>query len=644
MSNTNTLTPDVLRHLYEVEGLTDTEIAKRYGTYQVSVNRLRQKWGIATRLKSDRLNLPDKLSSRLRSILIGSMLGDGGLRKTGDHTAGYVEHHSESQRAYLDWKAAEWGPFTSSIITSDKGEYRGFRLLTHGSRTLFPYWTMFYPAGEGDKVFTRLSASDVDALGLAVWFMDDGSKSGSYVRFSVGPNEANQRAQLRILRGFDLKPKLYESDGDVAIHLTDQTSMTRFVDLVRPHMHPSMSYKLDVTSRSAGPAARDVLTDDALRPLVERGLRASTIAQILNVSRTSTARALRRMGLAAPTGRPASVARVELTLHESERLIQGLDTQSESYLDDVVRALLRTEVPIVPAAEAVALKDIEHLRKSRTTIDASNVFQQVGRAGAQVCGRHFVYRWDARYRENLSPRAAWYDEKTVRRAVGFQIRVGDPVVPKRVFRAVQAVVRSPTNFRPTIAKAVVERYCPEGGIVLDPCAGYGGRAAGTLAAGRTYVGVDPHPNAPAAYEGLARDFGPTSRLTFHNAPYEDIDLGGLAADTVFTSPPYFAVERYSDASTQSWVRYKSWEAWVEGFLRPFVLKSWKHLREGGAFCVNTKDIRDGRRIYPIATELVRIATEAGFQLVETLQMPIGRIGKEARSEPLMVFQKGESIV
>ena len=37
-------------------------------------------------------------------------------------------------------------------------------------------------------------------------------------------------------------------------------------------------------------------------------------------------------------------------------------------------------------------------------------------------------------------------------------------------------------------------------------------------------------------------------------------------DIVFTSPPYFSVEKYSYDETQSWVRYKDINSWNELFL------------------------------------------------------------------------------
>ena len=46
-------------------------------------------------------------------------------------------------------------------------------------------------------------------------------------------------------------------------------------------------------------------------------------------------------------------------------------------------------------------------------------------------------------------------------------------------------------------------------------------------------------------------------------PAEDVDLSKYEGmmDIVFTSPPYFSVERYSLDDTQSWVRYKNIDLW-----------------------------------------------------------------------------------
>lgn len=619
------------------EFLTETEIANRHGVSQAQVGRLRRMYSIPTLTKSDRFRLPEEVPSRLRSILVGSMLGDGRLFWTGSSTAAYSEYHSEKQKPYFDWKVCEWGEFVTRYEKTRDDGYKGWTMTLHGCKSLRPFWEMFYPEGSGNKTFVNLPLEWVDDLALAVWFMDDGSKSGEFFRFSVSPDRKDQQIQIQVLRRLGVRGRLYNEGGD-AIHIQDRANKERFLDLVRPHIHPSMAYKLEVAKpRKAGPAPRDLLTPDKLRPLIDRGMTTGDVAGVFQVSRQSVQRAMDRMGVPRRrSGRPKKGSKAEFDVETARLGIERLDTASEGYVDDVLGILSRTELPLFPFTEEEVRKDVERLRKAPTQLDG-NTFTGVSWAGSRLCSHLFPHRWDARYRRNPSVRQAWYDPEQLRKAVQFQVGVGDPVTPVRVFRAVQAVVRGPTNFRPALAKAVVEAFCPEGGLVLDPCAGYGGRASGTLAAGRRYFGVDPHPQAEESHRGLHKLMGGV--LDFENKPFEEAGLEGVEADLVFTSPPYFMVERYADDTSQSWVRYSTWEGWVEGFLQPMVSKSWDHLRPGGVFCVNTKNIRDGKKEYPIGDALVEVAKQTGFELREVLDLPLGRIGKTAASEPLYVFTK-----
>lgn len=635
MGRSVNLTEQILRQLYLEDLLTETEIARRYGISQTQVGRLRQRYSIPTLTKSDRFRLPTELTPRLRSILVGSMLGDGQLRQTGSRTAAYSEYHAESQKLYFDWKVAEWGVFVIRYRKTRDDQYKGWTMTTHGCKVLRLFWEMFYPKGSGNKTFSDLPLEWVDDLALAVWFMDDGSRSGEFFRFSVSPNSKDQRAQLQVLRRLGIQGRLYNEGGDV-IHIQGRTNKERFLDLVRPHIHPSMAYKLAVAKpRKAGVAPRDLLTPDKLRPLVDRGATTGDIAEIFQVSRQSVQRAMDRMGVPRRrSGRPRKGSKVEFDIETAQLGIERLDPASSSYQDDILGILSRTELPLSPFTEEEVRKDVARLRKAPTRLEGGT-FTGVSWAGSRLCSHLFPHRWDARYRRNPSVRQAWYDPEQLRKAVQFQVGVGDPLTPVRVFRALQAVVRGPTNFRPALAKAVVEAFCPQGGLVLDPCAGYGGRASGTLAAGRRYFGVDPHPRAEESHRELHKLMG--GDLGFENKPFEEASLEGVKANLVFTSPPYFMVERYADDASQSWVRYSTWEGWVEGFLQPMVRKSWDHLRPGGVFCVNTKNIRDGKKEYPIGGALVETAERAGFELREVLDLPLGRIGKTAASEPLYVF-------
>ena len=71
---------------------------------------------------------------------------------------------------------------------------------------------------------------------------------------------------------------------------------------------------------------------------------------------------------------------------------------------------------------------------------------------------------------------------------------------------------------------------------------------------------------------------------FNYDDYED------TFDIVFTSPPYFNVERYSYDDTQSWVRYKNIDAWNTQFLQRTLDNLWPTIRSGGKLCVNISDV------------------------------------------------------
>ena len=59
---------------------------------------------------------------------------------------------------------------------------------------------------------------------------------------------------------------------------------------------------------------------------------------------------------------------------------------------------------------------------------------------------------------------------------------------------------------------------------------------------------------------------------------------------LFTSPPYFSVERYSYDDTQSWVRYKDIDDWNELFLQKSLDNVWKTIKPGGYLLVNISDV------------------------------------------------------
>jgi hypothetical protein len=140
--------------------------------------------------------------------------------------------------------------------------------------------------------------------------------------------------------------------------------------------------------------------------------------------------------------------------------------------------------------------------------------------------------------------------------------------------------------------------------VLDFSMGWGDRLAGFYAASTTehYVGLDPrkenHPIYEQQKEFYDKNLGwfETKKTTdFFCEPAEDFDFTKWVDyfDVVFTSPPYFSVERYSYDDTQSWVRYKNIDDWNTNFLHKTLNNIIPAVRPGGILAINIADVYAG---------------------------------------------------
>jgi DNA methylase len=107
-------------------------------------------------------------------------------------------------------------------------------------------------------------------------------------------------------------------------------------------------------------------------------------------------------------------------------------------------------------------------------------------------------------------------------------------------------------FDPVVCEIAYRWYSPPGGLVYDPFAG--GSVRGVVAAclGRRYVGVDLRPEQIAANEeqadviGKARAWLDPPTWVVGDSRDTPAILGDQRADFVFSCPPYYDLEQYSD--------------------------------------------------------------------------------------------------
>ena len=637
------LTPDVLGKLYLEELLTEGEIAKRYGTYQVKIGRLRVKWGIPSMTKAERAQrkLP-ALTPYQHEVLVGSLLGDGWMSTTSETSARFGEGHGEKQALYTEWKAEVLQPFTSVLYWGKKvegdREFRSRSFSTHSCPQLRPYYDLYYPAPNRKRAFPATLPDLMTPLALAVWYMDDGNKSPTGTpRIAFGLGITSLTRAKKALRALGLRPRVYGKGSDRVIHFPRQER--EFRALVEPHIIPSMAYKLpeDTLRRQVDRNARK-LTPSRAAKMYQVGMSKDEVARAFGVGASTVGRRLREAGVktrrSGPRVRKWSPlqARAVLTEYDPKRWESLGGKEKEQWLDTIMEVLRGSGFPTpVPWDRDKLEFEMERLQRLGKPLEGGTFNRSV--VGTVACGSYFPNRYEARYRGEMSALEAWHDDKKLRNAVRFQLRRGDPVEPRRVLRAITMQCRTPTVFRPAVAKALYERYCPPGGRVWDPCSGYGGRLFGALAAGVSYVGTDV---VRATVEGnlkIAETLWKTDQVEVVCCPAEEFDPGPV--DVVFTSPPYVDREVYSSDVEQSWRKHgKDLEGWLEGFIRPIARVS------QGVLAFNVADLKERRgdvRV-PLVEGIVQAVGEEGWHLTETLVMPLATVNRHKAREPVLVFR------
>ena len=136
------------------------------------------------------------------------------------------------------------------------------------------------------------------------------------------------------------------------------------------------------------------------------------------------------------------------------------------------------------------------------------------------------------------------------------------------------------QFPPTIAKYVYTKYAPKHGI-LDFSAGWGGRCLAALSLDIPYYGFDSNKKLKPYYEKMVDMYNPNAKIVMNYIPSEKADFSKYNYDLIFTSPPYFMIEKYPHMQ-----EYKDKQDFIDTFFVPVVLQAFTHLKVGGHMALN----------------------------------------------------------
>jgi hypothetical protein len=183
------------------------------------------------------------LTQEQKSIIIGSILGDGYLRIVSGRKNAFLEiNHSISEREYVDWKYLKLKNLVRNPPKQRKGKGRriAYRFFTRQHPELTELYRKFYRNGK--KIIPELK---LDPLMIAVWFMDDGSKCGKdYYLNCQRFDRASQRRLIKILKKqYGILVSLNRDKEYHRIRIKRQ-SQEKFKRLIEKYLIPSMRYKL----------------------------------------------------------------------------------------------------------------------------------------------------------------------------------------------------------------------------------------------------------------------------------------------------------------------------------------------------------------------------------------------------------------
>jgi hypothetical protein len=199
-----------------------------------------------------------RLSKMQRSIIVGTLLGDGHLETQDErHTFRLKVEHSAKQLAYVEWLYENLKDLVNTPPKSKRKllgeiEHENYYFQTLSLSQLRFYGQQFYDAS-GQKKVPRQIRHWLTPLALAVWFMDDGSIKSKHHKALIFNTQCFNKADIRLLQdalqaNFSLESTIRtQKDGLQILIVGDHAE--HLVAILQPYVLASMTYKFGLLAR-----------------------------------------------------------------------------------------------------------------------------------------------------------------------------------------------------------------------------------------------------------------------------------------------------------------------------------------------------------------------------------------------------------
>ncbi len=200
-----------------------------------------------------------KLTPRQREVLVGLLLGDGHIeqpyitpraRLKVEQRIGAKEYVEWLYDIFHDWIRSDIRT-RSKFLKSTGKTYKSCEFTTFTHEELMFYRELFYP--DGKKVIPTNIYDILTPLGLAIWFMDDGSIKSHESKGRILNTHSFSKHEVLMLCAvlqdkFNLQAWPRKQKDGIQIYISGKSSET-LQCILEPHVIPMMRYKLPLYSR-----------------------------------------------------------------------------------------------------------------------------------------------------------------------------------------------------------------------------------------------------------------------------------------------------------------------------------------------------------------------------------------------------------
>ena len=207
---------------------------------------------IEEKKKKLKITLPQK------RVLVGLLLGDGCLVSPNDGKTYRLQiEYSLKQKNYVNWiyqVFKDWVRTPPRVIEKKIGDiaYRNYGFTTLSFAGLRFFGQHFYDSKKRKRV-PKIIKKLLTPEGLAVWFMDDGSRKSkrhkTYNIHTLNFSQKDLRFLQKVLREkFKIKTRIHRQGKYKKMRwriYVMSESAKRFREIIEPFVLPSFRYKLD---------------------------------------------------------------------------------------------------------------------------------------------------------------------------------------------------------------------------------------------------------------------------------------------------------------------------------------------------------------------------------------------------------------